>query len=350
MEQSADQRVKDLHRRNNDLAQTVLLNDRELHESELSMRVAALEMAANLEELYNLKAFNLPINCIFNVILTELKKNGLSESGRRALYRVFDTEETKKFRFLTNIETSYTCDNVTNIANIHEELDTQQKQITESINTLKRFDCMPQYNKDLYRDATESLLDITQSMVQNCDNNGILLLQHNTQQQRDNAKKLDTCRIKKPDPAESDITGWLKLLIEELQKVHDKFLSYHPEKIEDAINYCQGIKVHVQLLRSIVDDKWARNYWAWLGVIKEMKSQSKHSAMSKSGIMGAQGRIRKLTREQIGDKADEVLEFAMQFIEHSPAYWDLMYASAKLREPLIAELHNDRRPKLIESS
>lgn len=337
-------RIKFLAKQNDCLAKDVLDIDNQISQKSLAMKQLVLQMASNFEELYTLGDFQYPICCIYSVIVRNLELKGINRSTKTFLWETFSAAENRRYMYSTNELAALELDEKTKQA-IIPELEQLEGKFEESCALIEKInlDLKPDpKSRQILQNVTIAIMELSPKLVDKCDKAGIALP---TRQLKE-----PPVRIQKEDPKDNDLCGWLRLLIEELQKVHDKFLEYRTKDPAEMKWYCSGVKVHVQLLRSVTNDKWARNYWSWLGVIKQKVSQSNHSAQSLSGIWGQITGKRNLTREQIKAKTELVLQFAQEFIENSVGYWDLMYASTHLRENRIGDFHNNRHEKLSDSS
>jgi hypothetical protein len=338
------QRIKYLEKQNDTLTKDILNIDSQIHEKHLALKQIVLQMASNLEELYTLAEFQYPISCIYSVIVRNLELKGINDSTKRFLWDMFCLPEYRKYMYSTNELAAIELDEKAKQALV-PELEQLQDKFDETFALIEKtnLELKPDAkSRQILQSITIKVSELSPKLIDKCDRAGIALP---TRQLRE-----PPVRIQKEDPKDNDLTGWLELLIEELIKVKEKFKEYRTKDPNEMKWYCAGVKVHVQLLRSVTNDKWARNYWSWLGVIKQKVSQSNHSAQSLSGIWGQITGKRNLTREQIKAKTELVLQFAQEFIENSVGYWDLMYASTHLRENRIGDFHNNRHEKLSDSS
>lgn len=336
------QRIQYLHVENENLAKDVANADHQIVQRQITVKSLVLQMAFNLEELWTLGDFQYPISCIYSVIARNLELKGISVGVRKYVYDIFAESENRKYMYANN-------DHVINIQDdveadtLKPEFELYKQKVRDAIQTIKEVEAKTdKQTRAILQDVTIEINEMAPALVDRCDRAGITLPSREL--------KDEPVRIHKLDPKDNDLCGWLRLLIEELQKVHDKFLVYRTENPDDMKVYCAGVKVHVQLLRSLSNDKWARNVYTWLGVIRQKVSQSNHSAQSMSGIFGKITGKRNLTREQIKAKTEMIIGFAQEFIENSPGYWDMCYASKNLREPKIGDFHNNRHEKLSDSS
>lgn len=336
------ERIQELHSRNNIIVKDILELDNQIKDRQITVKSLVLQMAFNLHELYELGEFQYPISCIYSVISRNLEAKGVSLGTRKWVWNIFATNENKKYMYSTNELASLDLDSASREV-IKSEISEVENQVNEALAVISNVEAKNDVaTRNLLQHVAISVSELSPKLVDKCDKAGIALPTRQV--------KEEPVRIKKEEPQDNDLTGWLELLIEELTKVKEKFKEYRTADPSEMVWYCKGVKVHVQLLRSLSNDKWARNMWVWLGVIKQKVGQSNHSAQSMSGIFGKITGKRNLTREQIKAKTEMIIGFAQEFIENSPAYWDLMYASTKLRENRIGDFHNDRHEKLSDSS
>lgn len=337
-------RIKFLQSENDNLAKDIVNVDGQIVKKQLTIKQLILQMASNFEELYLLGEFKYPISCIYSVIIRNLELKGISHTTKGYVWQIFALPENRKFMYSTNELAALELDIPAKQA-IVPELNQLEEKIADTFDLIGKVNLELKPDKksrQILQDLTIKVSELSPKLIDACDRAGIALPTRTL--------KDEPVRIRKEDPADNDLCGWLRLLMEELQKVHDKFLRYRTADPAEMRWYVKGVKVHVQLLRSLTNDKWARNWWSWLGVMRQKVTQSNHSAQSLSGIYGHSTGRRNLTREQIKAKTELVLLFAQEFVENSIAYWDLMYASTHLRENRIGDFHNDRHEKLSDSS
>jgi len=335
-------RIEILHNENDVIVKDILDIDNQIKQKQITVKGLVLQMASNLEELYKLGDFQYPLNCIYSVITRNLENHGVSLGTRQWVWNIFATSENRKYMYSINEMATIDLDNAAKEA-IKPELTELRNKVNDAFELLTNVEAKRDLTtRELLQHITIKVSELAPVLVDKCDKAGIPLPARTL--------KDEPVRIRKEDPQDNDLSGWLELLIEELTKVKDKFKEYRTADPEQMKWYCNGVKVHVQLLRSLSNDKWARNMWSWLGVIKQKVGQSNHSAQSMSGIWGQITGKRNLTREQIKAKTEMIIQFAQEFIEHSPGYWDMCYASTHLRENRIGDFHNDRHEKLSDSS
>ena len=312
------ERIQKLHNENDVIVKDILEIDNEVRQKQITVKSLVLQMASNLEELYALGDFQYPVSCIYSVITRNLEAKGVSLGTRKWVWNIFTSIEYRRYMYSTNELATIDLDEAAKEA-IKPELSELKGQLNEALELISSVEAKRDITtRELLQHVTISVSELAPKLIDKCDKAGISLPSR--------AIKDEPVRIKKLDPKDNDLTGWLELLIEELTKVKEKFKVYRTEDPKEMRWYCSGVKVHVQLLRSLSNDKWARNIWYWLGVIKQKEGQSNHSAQSMSGIYGKDTGKRNLTREQIKAKAETIIGFAQEIVENSLGYWDMCYA------------------------
>lgn len=340
-------KIVELQQQNDRLANDVMTVDHDVLMKHISFKSMVLQIASNMEELYILGGFPYPSSCIYGVIARNFKNKGLSQNGKELLCKIFGDPENARFTDRHNQHLSkslYEIPEEQQSPDIQEVIKSEQNEVLDQAKKSIEFLESLKGNRSqttALQYATIKVQELAPKMIDRCDDVGINL------PGRDLTNK--PIKIRVPDPKKTSVTDALQLLIDKLTKVKEKFERYHPEP-EHEDDHTKGIMVFVRLLDSVTDDKWARNWWTWFGILREKEGQSNHSASSKSQIMGKLFGRRGITREQIRAKPEVAYKFAMDIIEHSLWFWDICYLSTKCREPFIADFHSERHSKLSNNA
>lgn len=109
-------------------------------------------------------------------------------------------------------------------------------------------------------------------------------------------------------------------LAEVVDKLCDKIYKFKPVEGDDILS--REITKLVFILKPYADEKWAKSLQGWFKVQIDHLTYGKHAASSINYSTTLDGEKRMLTREQIGDKLDELVEIAAFLIDEQPAKTD----------------------------
>lgn len=165
--------------------------------------------------------------------------------------------------------------------------------------------------KELKRRGQETLKEADQ-LVQICEQKGIALTLH--------AKKEPISTPKDPNESASHIA--MQNLIQVLESVSSKIYEMPPTPEDDAV-ISKGIESVIEYLKPLQDEKYSKSLIEWFRVQLENIAYGKHAAGSRKGtlvvIKGADGSEetvkRNLTKEQVGDRYQEILETACRILD-----------------------------------
>jgi hypothetical protein len=318
-----------------------------IYSNEITYKQYIREWAYNLLELYEIEGDLIMQYFIMPTIVNTLRKQGLTENRIRYTYIIFEEPDMLQFRIsdkISRAEMSQLATTLNNIAPIARE---QYDYDSRAYKTVEHFIKHVRPNlltKGLYKSLTILIQDEQKNMIDKCDEAGITLPQRT---------KLDKpCGIEyDKEPTDTELTAWMELFIEEfnklLWKVKHTGSRYSSEQGE---YWSRGLRVMVRLMRSMNNDKYARNWAEWLQIVYEKYRQSKHAASSHSGVSDELGRVRTVTRESITENDPKMLEQASYACENWIGFYGLISWSFDVQNEIRAKLHNDKRPKLSENS
>lgn len=166
----------------------------------------------------------------------------------------------------------------------------------------------------------------------------------------------------------SDVAYQLQKYIENdylpaFRSMFDKLMTYPPEDPKDDSEVAKflsaklfRIRQEVIMIGSFTDDKYAFSLRNWFKVVVDDANHGKHAAAVKNKVtpIGITKKDRPLTRERVGDVAEQVWQYMLDW-EKSLGYdawwfglvelWDNKY-----RVPLNADRRNREAPKLSEAA
>lgn len=124
----------------------------------------------------------------------------------------------------------------------------------------------------------------------------------------------------------------------------------YPAERDDARRYINAARVYADVLDPLGDLKDTKDHKGWLETIKTFEEYGKHAAAVKNAIQTPSGVNRPLTREQVGDKALEVIEGAIAMYNTDPLLVALAEHHRKYKEPRIAERKVNLHDRLSEQA
>jgi hypothetical protein len=335
--------IDKLEKRNSDLENQIVELDQHLYTNKLRLQEISLEYALNLELLIdnNPQNYPYPKSCIFSTLLHKFKKKGINQYTINQIYEIFKDPQYDKYKphiynrdknkNTTPANTPPT--NNTNNNNIYSA----EKQAIDS----QVFDKLYFIESNIDHPQIQTFLEKQVKQIKKED----------TKQRKE---KEDSEKVTIPTPNETGRTSALyeaiRELINTLDDVSIRVWKYPPTDPQDDQYYAEGVSIMSDLLVPGTDLKYVRDTLSYFDIIFEMKTQSIHSAMSKSKIRTPSGKWRKVTREQIADIEPQILLLALQAIEKIPWLFRLFIYLATYQKPYTGEFHLDRHDKLSESA
>lgn len=117
---------------------------------------------------------------------------------------------------------------------------------------------------------------------------------------------------------------------------------------EDAKAYSEATKIWLEILNSSSDLKNTKDTKQWIETMKIYEDFGKHAAAVKAGVVTINGVKRPLTREQVGDKVQEVFDAAIKILDMDHLLKTLSEYRQKYVEPRVAQRKVDLHSKLSE--
>ena len=326
-----------------------------------------LEIADLFERLHEIGEFPLPIDEIGGRIYIYLQRKGFDVTDR--YIRKVLSENAPHF-----LHDSYQDRNSSSI-----DIKIYQQEVLDAIDKVKniKFSLM---KKEQIMDIHSHLYEGLDSVLSYSNTHGILLdrneeVPHYDYEDTDPFK--DSILTDTPDP-----TGIPSNLAEATIQLGDSIItcgrtirangemmqSYPPDKgdIELEVNAVKRVSewrdfwnVLSQSLKSGTDRKYRRSIVQWVQIAEAENDYGKHAACSKNPYLAKfrdpktgewKTEIRKLTREQCGDVAPKVREFAKLFRKTVPACLDFIKWSEDYLHPYTNGLSVKLGPKLSDRS
>lgn len=151
----------------------------------------------------------------------------------------------------------------------------------------------------------------------------------------------------KPKQRDTEFSAVLIDIANTLTEISRKVIEFPPSE-EDAHRFAVAGRTYLTILKPSRDLKYTKDYRGWLETIKTFEEYGKHASATKNAIITPSGDRRPLTREQVGDKALEVLEGAIAMYNTDPllvalADWHKTYV-----EPFVGQRKINLHGKLSE--
>lgn len=156
-------------------------------------------------------------------------------------------------------------------------------------------------------------------------------------------------QVSTPKPEAGQSLLWLSLGkgIEKLQAVRDTVYEFPPKREEDG-DLAKAVDSFFAVFDGDGDTKWTKDVPEWFNVQITHEQHGKHAAAVKHGTILPDGSKRNLTREQVGDNAEDILKRAVELTESIPIIAALASWHKNNVEVRIAQRKADLSPKLSE--
>jgi len=299
---------------------------------------AVWQIALEMEYLHNNypDKYPYPISTIFNAIMSDARKKGLSSTMKDHIYAAFRYPDFERFKIHVN-DSSKRRKEIDIAKYGQEELFEENRRAVDNIQYFEENDLNP--------------------VIQAFTNRLVKDLQKQESKVKRDIEDKEKITIPKPDFLEPDENGRdsethrsIVTLIHTLTDVNERVWRYPPENPEDDQYYAEGIDMLTALFVPGADLKYVRDVISYLEIILEKETQSIHSAMSKSKIVTDKGKLRKVTREQIADVAPTYILLAIKVLERFPAVARFCDYLLTYQKPHVGDFHINRHPKLSESA
>jgi hypothetical protein len=346
----------------------------------LSKKSIILELADKFERLQEIGEYPFPVHSICDGVLKHLKRNGYN-IGKTYVYTIIKENAPQYI----NSDLDYRNSSYQIIQSKPIDIKTYQDIVSQSSDTLlnTKFDLL---EDDQIRDLIEKHYSYIDRLQEYADQRNILLSTYQEQQQEEgsphyDSKELDPFKDQittdKPDPNEipstlAEATIQLGDTIEECGKMFKAtgkmMMDYPPapqdqeleinavKRVYDWKEFWRGL---ILALKSGTDRKYRRSITQWMKIADDEESWGKHAASSKNPYLAKfrdpktgewKEEIRKLTREQIGDKAIRIREFQGFMKKVMPACLDFIRWSEIYMFPYASGLSTKLHEKLSDRS
>lgn len=328
------------------LANTFLELDDQEKTIQRSKKSIILEMADNFERLHYLGEYPFPINNICSSIYHYLQRKGFSISDR--YIQIILKENAPQY-----VNTAYQRNNMKNTSTI--DIKIQQDILMEAVQTLK--------TTDLSILKTEQIQDLIPSLYETVDQYEEYAKEHNITpapaersqeahyDSEDNDPYKEHIPCGKPDPrstsaplAEATIQCGESMMrcSQTIINTGKMMKAYPPDENDKEMEVNAVIRVIdwrtfwdalTEALKAGTDRKYRRSILQWLKIAHDEDAFGKHAACSKNAYLAKfrdkdgniKEEIRKLTREQVGDKAPKVRELTATLRKTMPAVLDWIF-------------------------
>lgn len=151
------------------------------------------------------------------------------------------------------------------------------------------------------------------------------------------------------ESGESQLYHALKYYAQLIDKAADKVFKFKPAD-KDARKWARAVRTMAELWKPWADEKFRKDSISWMLVQMDNIAHGKHAAATMHATLTPEGIKRALTREQVGDKYEAVLQQAVML---TTAYYDLIgmhrWHMTKTERNIASRAVN-MHPKLSEKS
>lgn len=156
-------------------------------------------------------------------------------------------------------------------------------------------------------------------------------------------------QVTTPKPEAGQSLLWISLGkgIEKLQAVRDTVYEFPPKPEEDG-ELSKAVDSFFAVFDGDGDTKWTKDVPEWFNVQITHEQHGKHAAAVKHGTILPDGSKRNLTREQVGDNAEDILKRAKELTEAIPFIAAIASWHRDSVEPRVAARKVELGPKLSE--
>lgn len=161
--------------------------------------------------------------------------------------------------------------------------------------------------------------------------------------------KADPKSTPKPESAETALSDELQLLSEDILAVREKVIEFPPDTAQ-ATEWAKGMKDFRQILKGFIDEKYSKSIPEWFRVQITNQISGKHAAGVKHATMLPGGIKRNLTREQVGDNAEFILDAAWKALNSFDALAGLISWHRQFVEVNVAQRKVDLSPDLSDKA
>lgn len=334
----------------------------ELDDSETKIlrekKIIILEIADKFEQLKEIGEYIFPITQICSDIYKYLSRKG------------YDISKTYVYDVIRDFAPQYSnnhnnpnSNSYQNVNSLQIDIKIQQKQVDDYCNFLHKTN--PKLlTRHQIQEIIPKLDEVVSNLVDYAKEHDILLINESEGATTPNYDSEEADPFKdpvitdKPDPRPSSISGATYRLADSygcLQKTTkanaDMMVQYPPDETDTEVEVKGANEINdladfnYQLDKSIkggTDRKYRRSLLQWAKISDDEDTWGKHAASSKNPYIAKfrdpktgewKQEVRKLTREQIGDKAPKVRDFIMTFKRLLPAYFKMMEWSERYLHP-----------------
>ncbi len=161
--------------------------------------------------------------------------------------------------------------------------------------------------------------------------------------------KPDSKSTPKPESMETALSDELYLLSEDILAVREKVIEFPPD-VETARLWASGMKDFRQILKGFIDEKYSKSIPEWFRVQITNIQSGKHAAAVKHATMLPGGIKRNLTREQVGDNAEFILDAAWKTLNSFDALAGLISWHSRFMEQPVAQRKYNLSPDLSDKA
>ena len=341
-----------------------------------SKKSIILELCDKFERLYEIGEYPFPVNTIGSQVIEYLRRKG-HKIGRSYTYEIIQ-ENAPQYLNL-RIDREAELNSYQKVHTGQNDINFEQQKIIEAVKTLKNAN-LDHLTSSTFKEAVPDIYDTVQKYQNYADDNNIITFNpteyENTAQfdSQDLDPYQETIKAPVPEqPRSSDLQQATEKMGKAFQEVGkslvttSKLMYEYPPDSNDPIEKQASEKLdkwtHFLLMldeaiKGGTDRKFRRSIVQWVKIADDEESWGKHASSSMNPYTAIykdkngewKEEIRKLTREQIGEKAPKAREFARVFKQTVPAFFDFLKWSETYLHPYTNALSIQLHDKLSDRS
>lgn len=297
----------------------------DLAENDKTKKEKIREWAENLKELVDLGAIDIKKQDIVKRILKEIEQMGL-DIGKSTVYYSVPADCKENYEVdnekldTEGIYSSNSNDGITTIVEFNKPVEKMDHgEAYDAKKKLEELKAKKRAEMQYINDQEDRLADIAE---------------------KNNWTDITKGRVKSTPKEEPRITrlhqAWERAEVK-VSKMKEKAFEF-PPAIEDEEFYAQAVDQLFSIFDPMIDEKWSADWMSdkgWLEIEKYNVIHGKHAAAVKFGGQTINGTYRPLTREEVGDQYEEVVEATRKFYNAIPGIaavgdWYNTYAKPRI--------------------
>lgn len=311
-------RIAQLEQRNKAIKQNAIDDEHRFQTKEKEF----LEWASNLEEIFTIQNKQEQIQNICSIIcheLHELHAYHQKAYAWRVLPEKYKNPE-KSEAIKNGLEQKYGDSLLVNTRRDSPFFESSipiGKSITEmTADELRAVTADLVQKNEQYSKLKSEFKRRTQEAIDECRKKHVTLDEDTINKIKDDS---DVIRTEGPEPRKSKLQeSWLR--IEALAGQVAKKVYAYPPPLEKDEEWAKAVDALGDVFQPWTDKKFRKDMQGWLKVQLDNIDFGKHAAGCINYTVSSRGEVRKLTREQVGDKYEEIILFALKLYHSAIAF------------------------------